>query len=141
MVAGIERLINFSYEVRPLERALDIPVYQLNAYLAEGEEMIDRAAPGVKCVRWHPDYVDVIPADGGKDVGVAAILSNWGIAPEHAVAFGDGQNDVDMLAACGIGVAMGNAADTVKAGADFVAPDCDDDGVWRACIELGLIDG
>ena len=140
-VRGVEAYINYSYVTAPLEHALEMPIYQLNAYLAQGEELIEAAAPGVKCVRWHPAYVDVIPADGGKDVGVAAILSHWGIEASAAAAFGDGQNDADMLAACGIGVAMGNANDAVKAHADYVAPDCDDYGVWRACMELGLIDG
>ena len=45
------------------------------------------------------------------------------------IAFGDAENDEDMLLAAGVGVAMGNASDEVKAKADAVAPSVDDDGV------------
>ena len=48
------------------------------------------------------------------------------------MAFGDGGNDVGMLAHVGLGVAMGNASDAVKQYADYVTADVDEDGVARA---------
>lgn len=48
-----------------------------------------------------------------------------GIAPDETMAFGDGFNDIGMLGYAGIGVAMGNAADAVKASARLC------DGVCR----------
>ena len=45
------------------------------------------------------------------------------------MAFGDGLNDVTMLRAAGLGVAMGNACPEALAAADAVTADCDHDGV------------
>ena len=44
-----------------------------------------------------------------------------------------------MLQFAGIGVAMGNAEKEVKAVADYVTDDIDDDGIWKACKHFGLI--
>ena len=57
------------------------------------------------------------------------------------MAFGDGGNDLDMLVHAQIGVSMGNAADAVKAAADYITDDVDHDGVWNALINLGILQG
>lgn len=56
--------------------------------------------------------------------------------PSEAVAFGDNYNDVDMLEAVGLGVAVANAPDEVRRRAGRVAPDNDHDGVARVLAEL-----
>ena len=56
-------------------------------------------------------------------------MNAWGIALSSVVAFGDDTNDVEMLRECGLGVAMANAVDEVKAVADFITLNNDDDGV------------
>ena len=48
-------------------------------------------------------------------------------------------NDIEMLEAVGMGVAMGNAKDEVKAKADFVCKSVEDDGIYHYCIENKLI--
>lgn len=53
---------------------------------------------------------------------------------QDAVAFGDNFNDVDLLRAVGLGVAMGNAPQDVRRQADLVAPSNDEEGVLR-CLE------
>ena len=55
------------------------------------------------------------------------------------MAFGDGENDVDMLRRAGVGVAMGNAEAAVKAAADYVTADVDQDGIYRALEHYGLL--
>ena len=55
------------------------------------------------------------------------------------MAFGDGGNDIAMLQHVGIGVAMGNAMEDVKASADFVTTSVDEDGVVVALRHFGLI--
>jgi len=52
-----------------------------------------------------------------------------GISIEEAIAVGDEGNDVAMIRAAGLGVAMGNAPDWIKVEADYVTADCDHDGV------------
>ena len=63
-----------------------------------------------------------------------------GIAREESIAFGDGHNDMNMLKYVGIGVAMGNAEAEVKAIADYVTSDVDEDGIENALKHFGIID-
>lgn len=67
------------------------------------------------------------------------MLERLGVGPDEAVAFGDGENDLPMFRAVGHAVAMGNAWDTVKAEAELVTTSVDEDGIWNACRELGLV--
>ena len=55
-----------------------------------------------------------------------------GIDLAETMAFGDGQNDIEMLRHAGIGVAMGNAADEVKRSADYVTTGVDRAGIAKA---------
>ena len=69
---------------------------------------------------------------GGKVSGIRYVLDQAGISPDECIAFGDAENDIDMLSFVGIGVAMGNAQDPVKEIADYVTSDADDDGIEKA---------
>ncbi len=88
---------------------------------------------------WNPVGVDVIDDEGGKAHGVKWFIDAYGIAPEEIIAFGDGQNDVEMLRMAGIGVAMGNAMEETKQAADYVTDHIDRDGVYNALAHFGLI--
>ena len=55
------------------------------------------------------------------------------------MAIGDGGNDLTILKAAGIGVAMGNATDEVKAAADYVTTSVDEDGIKLAMKHFGII--
>ena len=57
----------------------------------------------------------------------------------RSTAFGDGGNDVAMLRAAGVGVAMGNACDEALNAADYVTASVDDDGIAKALAHLGVI--
>lgn len=126
--------------VRPLSRALDHAVYQVITLLTREQEhlLLDRASH-LKATRWHPAFLDALPPNGGKDTGIRAVLDWAGIAPEEAMAFGDGENDLTMLSCVGTGVAMGNASDAVKAQADYVTGHVDADGVRHALLHFGLL--
>ena len=66
-------------------------------------------------------------------------MAHFGLSRQEIVAFGDGNNDTDMLTFAGIGVAMGNGAACAKAAADFVTADIDDDGVEKALRNLMIL--
>lgn len=72
---------------------------------------------------------EIVPEGISKAVGLELLLRRWGLTLADAVCFGDDTNDAEMIAECGIGVAMGNAAPEVKAVADVVAPPVEEDGV------------
>ena len=105
----------------------------------EDEHLVTDANPYVFTARWCDDFCDVMPVGGGKPVGVRAMCERHGIALSEAIAFGDGGNDISMLRCVGTGIAMGNAREGVKEAADMVTTSVDDDGIWNACRELGLV--
>ena len=63
-----------------------------------------------------------------------------GLQAANVMAIGDNFNDVEMISYAGVGVAMGNAPDAVKAGADWVAPDVEEDGAAAAIEQFVLRD-
>lgn len=73
-----------------------------------------------------------------KGEGLRFLLNHLGISPEEVLAMGDGGSDIPLLQAAGIGVAMENATEGVKAAADFVTASCDEDGVAVALEKFVL---
>ena len=71
-----------------------------------------------------------------KVTGVSKALERLGIPREDSYAFGDGANDLAMIGYCGCGVAMGNAVDEVKAGADLVCGNIEERGLATVLREL-----
>ena len=67
-----------------------------------------------------------------KAEGLQVLCDHLGISMEQAIACGDEGNDYEMIQAAGLGVAMGNAIEPIKAIADAVVADCDHDGVAEA---------
>ena len=89
----------------PRTRALDHETFQISPFVGpELEAELVGLCSNVRGVRWHPDFTDLIPADGGKPRGIQRFMAHYGITREQTMAFGDGGNDTDMLAYAGIGV-------------------------------------
>jgi len=63
--------------------------------------------------------------------GIKALAAHVGISVENTIAFGDDFSDIEMLRECGVGVAVANAIDEVKAVADIVCDSNDNDGVAK----------
>ena len=115
-------------------------IYQICAYLKpEDEYLVAPIAEECVFTSWHYGGKDIIAGGGGKMVGIRRYLELMGIAPEEIIAFGDAENDLDMIRFAGIGVAMGNASEEVKAVADYVTEDIDDDGIEKALKHFNLI--
>lgn len=127
-------------DVRPLEEIEGKPAYQLIAFFKEDHETeMMKMLPNCETTRWNPLFTDVIPKGGSKWIGILKILERFGIDQADTMAFGDGGNDIEMLSHVGIGVAMGNAEDEVKAVADYVTGSVDEDGIAKALEHFGLI--
>lgn len=73
-----------------------------------------------------------------KGTGLMELGELLGIRPEEIMACGDGDNDIQMLERSGIGVAMGNAEEKVKAAADYVAETNDEEGAAKAIIKYAF---
>lgn len=137
--------INFvDQSVREAQRAISTPLPKIRDYrggeiyqaiVFRDREYVARMAarlPGCRISGWHPYAFDIVPEEGGKALGIQKMLEHYGIRREECMAFGDGENDIDMLRYAGTGVAMGNAEEAVKRQADYVTGDIDDGGIREA---------
>ena len=122
------------------EKIMNGKVYQLMVGCgAEEYDSLLKDVDGARIAAWWMRAADVIPAKGNKGVGVRKVLEYYHLEKENAIAFGDGSNDIEMLQAVGIGVAMKNATDDVKAVADVICGHVAEDGIYHYCKEQGLI--
>ena len=96
-----------------------------------------------------PDYQFVISGEScydiyekqlNKAVTMDKLLKEINISWDECFAIGDGKNDMELIGKAGLGVAMGNAGDALKAIADDVTKTCQEDGVYWALKKHQLID-
>ena len=86
----------------------------------------------------EPWYL-VMSKGATKSRAIKAAASHFGIDIEEVCAFGDDENDIDMLRECGVGIAMENAIDDAKAAADYICSSNEDDGVAKWLEEHVLV--
>lgn len=106
----------------------------------ELEKRVMASLPMLSASRWCPIFADVNLRGIDKATGVAEFASAFGFDRPQIMTFGDGGNDVPMLRAAGIGVAMGNACQEALEAADWVTSSVDDDGIRRALEHFGVIE-
>jgi Cof subfamily protein (haloacid dehalogenase superfamily) len=81
-------------------------------------------------------YLEVISNAVNKGDGLRSICLHLGIDPSHAIAFGDSENDIPMLKAAGLGIAMQNADARVQAAADRVTLSNNENGIAKALKKI-----
>lgn len=126
-----------------LDDYADSDVYQMIISFTEEENSkILPIFPKCYAPRWSPLFSDIIPNGVNKMVGIEKMIEHLGITKDEVAAFGDGGNDIEMIESVGMGIAMGNACDELKAVAKFTTDDVDNDGIAKAVDRLcreGLI--
>lgn len=123
------------------KKLLDMPIRSL-AYAGgpEGAAALEKAFPELKFPLFAGKMgADIVDKDSSKANGLKILCGYYGIDMSRTVAFGDSMNDLEIIRAAGTGVAMGNALDELKAAADYVTTAIQDDGIWNACVALGLL--
>ena len=96
----------------------------------EERKYILKGTKNAKLAAWWDRAIDIIPKEGGKGAAIEQVLAHYKFSKEEAIAFGDGENDMDMLLSVGKGVAMGNAAEKVKEIATDICESVTDDGIY-----------
>ena len=76
-----------------------------------------------------PYFLEFASPDVTKAAGLDFVSEHVGFSRERTVAFGDGENDVELVDWAGYGVAVENAHERVKAVADLICPSVDEEGV------------
>ncbi|TQR20600.1 Cof-type HAD-IIB family hydrolase [Psychrobacillus vulpis] len=89
--------------------------------------------------RWHPFVLNVLQEEVSKSLAIIKVLQHFDLDKSEAIAFGDGENDIDMLELVGLGIAMGNGNERLKRAADFVTKKSSEDGIDFALKKFGII--
>ena len=93
------------------------------------QRMLERFGGRLYISKSLPYFLEFASPDVTKATGLEFLADHLGLARERTVAFGDGENDIELVEWAGYGVAVENADDLVKEVADFVCPSVDDEGV------------
>lgn len=127
--------------VMDIHRALENSVFQIIPYLdkEKAETYPLSVLKHCKGTRWNTYAIDIIPNSGSKREGIKKVLEYYDIPLENTMAFGDGENDIEMLEYVSIGVAMENANEKVKKAADYVTDSVESDGIIHALEHFNLI--
>ena len=121
--------------------AMKDEIYQLTPFITkEDEELLRPNLSACEIERWHPAFADITALGNTKQHGLEVVARFMGWKKEELMAFGDGGNDCGMLRYAGVGVAMGQAEEHVKAAADYVTTSVDEDGIANALRHYGLIE-
>ncbi|MGC4957437.1 Cof-type HAD-IIB family hydrolase [Actinomadura citrea] len=88
------------------------------------EEAVSAAVSGVTLVRSESTYLEVLPTGATKGTALRELAAARGVALSAVAAIGDNPNDLDMIQAAGLGAAVGDGAETVRAAADVVVGPC-----------------
>lgn len=116
------------------------PIYQIMLLVTEGEtEKLSEVFPQFSMTRSSPYAVDVISKGMSKLRGIDLVGEHYGFTREEVVAFGDSDNDLEMLAGVKFSVAMGNASKKVKQVASYVTTSNNRDGIYEALQHFGLL--
>jgi len=83
-----------------------------------------------------PHFLEFAAPEVTKAAGLAFLAERLGFARERTVAFGDGENDVELIEWAGYGVAVANAHPRVLAVCDLVCPSVEEEGVAQVVEEM-----
>lgn len=102
---------------------------QIDAFQETYEEALSQR---FHTIRSQPILFEILPKCVNKATGLKALAEHLGIPREQIMAIGDENNDIEMIEYAGLGVAMGNAPDAIKALADVTTTSNEEDGVATA---------
>ena len=138
-------------EVIKAQKAINTPVPEVKEYDGKGiyaaiafldrehEYLVKEKLLNCKITRWDSHALDIIYKNGGKVEGIKSYLKLNNINQSETMAFGDGENDMEMLKFVQTGIAMGNGDKEVKEIADYVTDDIDEGGIYSALKHFGII--
>ncbi|WP_018361806.1 Cof-type HAD-IIB family hydrolase [Hoylesella nanceiensis] len=129
--------IDFSITAKTI---LQQDILQITPFITqEQQDIIMPQIPHCTSERWHPEFIDTVNKQASKGKALSDIVAYNDLLISETMAFGDGGNDISMLLKAGVGVAMGNANDNVKAMANYVTSSADDDGIYKALKHFEVI--
>ena len=104
------------------------------------EQKIKSAFPEFSVVKSSDILLEIMEKGVSKAFAVKKLCGILGVSPENAIAFGDNFNDEEMLKCVGSGFLMGNAPTALKSAINLHTKSNDEDGIYFALKEIGLVD-
>jgi Cof subfamily protein (haloacid dehalogenase superfamily) len=83
----------------------------------------------------QPEYVEIMAPGVDKGAGLGVMAAHYGLTTEEIVAVGDATNDLELVRGAGLGVAVANATDDLKAAADVVTERTNNEGAVAEVVE------
>jgi len=117
------------------------PIYLVSlAYKDETEKkmILERIGP-CYAANWNPYAIDIVPVGADKANGVRTITNMLNIDIKNTISFGDGDNDVPLIKACNIGIAVNGSCQELKDCADYICEDIEDGGIYYALKRYKII--
>jgi hypothetical protein len=102
-------------------------------------ELLSKKYPELYIVKSTPYFCEIGSSEAKKSLGVDFLCKLWGFNKDEVLTIGDQNNDIDLVKAGGIGVAMGNATDELKACADYITDTVDNDGFVKAAEKFVIL--
>jgi len=135
-LVGRQRVVD-SFDELCHDEATRVVIRAPGADVSHFDELVHRI--GLNDVTYSVGYsawLDLTPPGVSKASALETLRRNLGIYPDHTVAVGDGNNDIEMLRWAGRSAAMGDAPERVRAAADEVLPSVQEDGVLTVLNRL-----
>lgn len=143
-LAGVKPVIveNLKKTIReqPTPKILAV-LYKEELLLAMEKELKNRLGDVLNITRSKPYYLEFMHPLAGKGRALETIARHYGIRQREVMALGDSYNDLAMIQWAGLGVAMGNARESVKQAADYVTLSNEEEGVAAALRRFVLQGG
>lgn len=131
--------LHTNYEVKPFEEINKTKVNKLLAINYNEPEKIDKFEkelpiifPDLYIVKSTPYFLEFSNKEASKSCAVKFLQNYWGLKQEEILTIGDQNNDIELLKAGGIKIAMGNATDELKKHADYITDTVYNDGFVKA---------
>ena len=118
-------------EIKDVNKLLAIDIHDADR-VSGWVEILKEKYPQLYIVKSTPYYCEIGPSDAKKSLSVEFLRNYWGIKKEEVLTIGDQNNDIDLVECGGIGVAMGNGTEELKACADYITDTCENDGFVNA---------
>lgn len=131
-----------TYRIQPLEKWSDEPILEVDIFFDSEEEKNAwrmTMPDSLEYIDMGIDHGEITCRGITKAAGCLRMCEKLGVDIADCYGFGDSMNDEAMLKVCGVGVAMGNSDERLKAHADYVTKDIDDNGLIYAFEQLSLL--
>lgn len=130
-------LVHMPVKYRTADEMLTEPIEIIKMMMIDEPAILDAAIKKIPqefrqkytVVKSAPFYLEVLHANANKGVALSHLAAHLNLQPAEIMAIGDNENDLSMIEYAGMGVAMENAIDLVKAAATVITASNDEDGV------------